>query len=629
MQGLLGNLSKPPKLKATGVDPLAKYTNPASSTKSAQEQAADKAGSAARAAQAADDFTQAFPRSSTLRALRPNGALDALLPLLHRDDGVTTILALDFDQTLTEPRPVDQTRATGSAVNHTTGATRVRGGERTVAALRALAASPSVELIIVTAAAPSVQNARTVARDARHVLGLGDVFDVEDTWPERARAPFDGALDDSLDALRLGAKLVTVLASARESDRVGADLWRIDGDSVEIDDGVARFRTRAATTADATFDALGALSAPQTITDAPTVACLKAYRERTAAVRAPSSPLLLACDDTGEFCSRPMAPSAIAACLAEAAAAAALAPHEEIALLHGDAVVVDAPSGGGGGAATVPVAVCGRVHCASYNKAEAVRWFAARRGLRPAPRVVFVDDAISNVFSIFSTLSSDASFAGADAVWFPPPPHGKAEFCADETVRAIVVRGAALHPPLGGVRGETPPPATLPSAEEDNGRVLVELAAIELPPLPASPPAAIAMRFARRSRNGFPITQLVVARGAERDAAVVIDLGARKPAPAVPVELEEPVRAALGEATRRAAANAAAPRAPSGSGAGVWLGPVDAAEGGTERSVGDVSSHLRCLARVREGGAGDTVEFLEKFQEKSVPAMNCRGYKET
>ena len=189
-------------------------------------------------------------------------------------------------------------------------------------------------------------------------------------------------------------------------------------------------------------------------------------------VEEPAAATVATAKKSERWASRPMTSSRIVSLLAAACTASGLTRRETTALVRGDAAIVrwrdgsddGASSGGGGG---VPLATCGRVICASYNKAEALKWFiGAYCGDGHGPRrIIFVDDNPSNVLSVFlaagdhgsndeigSRAGSTAPIAQQqwpiDAVWYPPPSHGRMEPCAEYLVGLVGGIGARHRLPL-------------------------------------------------------------------------------------------------------------------------------------------------------------------------------------
>jgi hypothetical protein len=353
------------------------------------------------------------------------------------------LFAFDFDQTITQVKVLGGRRQT-----------LLRGGESTREMLNNLHRH-GAHLAIVTATTPSVENAKSIAKQVRD-LGLERMFDVDEFDP----APIKNLLkswgrNEDLSIEKLMKKLITLLVLL--TDRWPADLERIGFSPIKIDDAKTKVRYRLIQTSGPSkgdWSAEQSLSANREDPLLCPVQCWAHLIERTAEFRRtkfgekPPDRFFLrfhqlddAADTTtnvneneNENASVSTSVSIVTETFGSLGVdsreltddAACMKAHEIIALLEDvlreagldptkgkvrelfeePAKVVELSGG-------IKIVEYGTIICARYNKAEAVQHLASN--LPSVKTIIFVDDNSDNVFNVFNYFYSKATAAAAAA----------------------------------------------------------------------------------------------------------------------------------------------------------------------------------------------------------------------
>jgi hypothetical protein len=316
-------------------------------------------------------------------------------------DPARSVLALDFDQTLTLVRP---TGAGGTREK------RLRGGTEALEALREMAAA-GVRLCIVTAQSPSIATVQNAARECAE-LGIADLFGVQPAdVASLAAALEEGKAVGTGGRLQATKRLLLLLLLA--TGRPAVDLVRIGlSPTRRATDGSLGYRLRSlhsglwgAEQRLAPDDARPALC-PVRAWEAYVEATRPMRRTATAAEPAAADGACEPEDDRlflslhGEMvagkasaAARPMAAEEAVELASAGASAAGLSARDVRWLIEPTATEVVVQGG-------VKLAMMGNVIAARYNKPEGLNAWLAREALTPT-RLAFVDDNSDNAFSMF------------------------------------------------------------------------------------------------------------------------------------------------------------------------------------------------------------------------------------
>jgi hypothetical protein len=304
------------------------------------------------------------------------------------------VLAFDFDQTL-------------KLKDRLTGSSGVRGGDESVAWLRAIVAehADALQLCVITAADVSIAGVRTIASELA-LIGLADLFDV-DALPSAERDAIVAALLAQTATTRAELRRRLVAVSVLKTTRFACDLERVARESVVCGDAAVQFRLVRD----------GQRGALLTERDAAVVQCWRAYHEHADDVDDASVWQYFGADWDA------------AADLRVALAPFGVAERHVERMLRETASVCDADG--------VKIARFGRVLCSKYNKPEALQLFMQQERLT-ADAVFFVDDNLTNAFNMFaSQLGATAAAAAVHSMWYEPPAGGKEESVRDERSVAL------------------------------------------------------------------------------------------------------------------------------------------------------------------------------------------------
>ena len=311
-------------------------------------------------------------------------------------DPAQSVLALDFDQTLTLVRPT----GTGGAREKS-----LRGGADARAALQVMAAA-GVRMCIVTAQSPSEATVKNVARECAE-LGIDELFGVQPANIAALHTALQsGVLGEGHGGLAGATERLLLLLLLR-TGRVAADLVRI-GLTPTTTKGDGTIGYRLWSESSATWGAEQRLPRDDETPALCPVRAWGAYVEATRALRGEaasaaatataSSDRLLLSAPTSAGTPVPMRAEEAVALATAAAARAGLSARDVRWVVQSPATEMSVDGG-------VKLAMMGHIIAARYNKPEGLLAWLRREELAPH-RLAFVDDNSDNAFSMFMHFAS-------------------------------------------------------------------------------------------------------------------------------------------------------------------------------------------------------------------------------
>jgi len=337
-----------------------------------------------------------LPAERTLRDLWAAAVLGS--------DPSSSVLALDFDQTLTFVRP---TGAGGIREK------KLRGAEEARGALHAMA-DAGVRMCIVTAQSPSASTVQNAARECKE-LGIAELFGVQDADVASVYAALEsgssGGDEGSLGALATRLLVLLLL----KTNRTAADLVRVGLSPTTLKgDGSLGYRTWSEQ--NGTWNAEQRLERDDARPALCPVRAWQAYAAATDSIRsgcvhAPDR-LLLSPSKVELGVASVATPAEVVELASAAMRAAGLSARDVTWLTEPPAKEITTEAG-------IKLAMMGHVIASKYNKPEGLQAWLQREHLTPT-RIAFVDDSSDNAFTMFM------HFAGLEREYVTAhgePPH--------------------------------------------------------------------------------------------------------------------------------------------------------------------------------------------------------------